>query len=357
MFKIEDITGQVLKNCDIADSQHAGLYSICGLALRLRDLYKWEKGLDPWVEKDPSEVLRWIGDKEEKWEKLLGKKFGDITILERRFDPFDVTEINAVLEPHGFIYGGGYAQSLKPTFFLASIEEKKKINGHTVFILGHELARDLLTIPALSQDNCILVRQEPAKLFLWDQIFYIKKSGRYALRFAFEIYGLKEQTPKELQRNLGRIAEDETGRYIYHELGEIQDTVFDRNIWREIVAAFPYTPIELLVRTVKDLLADTNEYGTLSYITRERKTASLAFYVAFLENFTKEIFPQIVLAFQKFTQTFDWRTIEQAVAEGYHTAESYAEAIIRIFRKGKDKDDMQWVENEITRRFLSTIVR
>jgi len=357
MFKIDDIAGQVLKNCDIADSQHAGLFSICGLALRLRDLYKWEKGLDPWIEKDPSEVLEWIGDKEEKWEKLLEKEFGDITILGRRFDPFDVTKINAVLETHGFIYGGGYARSLKPTFFLASIEERKEINGYTVFILGHELARDLLTIPAMSQDNFIFVRQEPAKLFLWDQIFYIKKSGRYALRFAFENYGLKEQTPKELQRILARIAVDETEKYIYHELGEIQDTVFDRHLWREIVAAFPHTPIELLARTVKDLLADTNEYGTLQYIIRERKTASLAFYVAFLESFTKEIFPQIIEAFQEFIHTYDWLIIEQAVGAGYHSAKSYAEAITRIYRSGKQKNDMKWVENEITRRFLSSIVR
>ena len=46
---IKALREQVLHNCTISDSHHAGLYSICGLALRLRDLYKWEKGLDPWV--------------------------------------------------------------------------------------------------------------------------------------------------------------------------------------------------------------------------------------------------------------------------------------------------------------------
>ena len=56
MTKIDpgNITRQVLRNCEISDARHAGLFSICGLALRLRDLYKWEKGLDPWVEKDSS---------------------------------------------------------------------------------------------------------------------------------------------------------------------------------------------------------------------------------------------------------------------------------------------------------------
>ena len=69
----QEIASQVLENCSISDSRHAGLYSICGLALRLRDLYKWEKGLDPWVEKDSSEILEWIGKKEEKWEDLADR--------------------------------------------------------------------------------------------------------------------------------------------------------------------------------------------------------------------------------------------------------------------------------------------
>lgn len=357
MFKIDDIIVQVLKNCDIADSQHAGLYSICGLALRLRDLYKWENGLEPWIEKDASEVLKWIGDKEETWEKLLEKEFGGITILGNRFDPFDAKGINSVLESHGFIYGGGYARGLKPSFFLAEIEDKKEINGYTIFILGHEFARDLLTIPALSQDNCIFIRQEPAKLFLWDQISYINKSGRYALRFGLESYGLKKQTSREIQRHLTRIAAGEIDRYIYHELGEIQDHVFDRKIWRQIIATFPHTPIELLVRTVKDLLADTNEYGTLQHIIRQRKTASLAFYVAFIENLTKELFPQLREAFKNFTQTGDWGIIAQSVDIGYHTAKQYTNVITGIYQHGKGKNDMKWVEKEITRRFLPHVSR
>ena len=81
MFELDTIVGQVLQNCSISDSRHAGLYSICGLALRLRDLYKWEKGLDPWVEKESSEILEWIADKEEQWLELVEKDFNDISIL------------------------------------------------------------------------------------------------------------------------------------------------------------------------------------------------------------------------------------------------------------------------------------
>ena len=94
MLERDTITSQVLQNCSISDSRHASLYSICELALRLRDLYKWEKGLDPWVEKDSSEILAWIGDKEEEWEKLVDKNFNEITILDRKYDPFETQTIN-----------------------------------------------------------------------------------------------------------------------------------------------------------------------------------------------------------------------------------------------------------------------
>jgi hypothetical protein len=64
MININDITRQVLHNCDISDAYHAGMFSICGLALRLRDLYKWERGLPPWEESDSAKVLEWIEAKE-----------------------------------------------------------------------------------------------------------------------------------------------------------------------------------------------------------------------------------------------------------------------------------------------------
>ena len=217
MIAIEDITAQVLENCDIADSQHAGLFSICGLSLRLRDLYKWEKGLDPWIEKDSAEILDWIGDKEQQWDELTEKDFKDIKSLGNKYDPFDPGGINDLLEPNGFFYGSGYA------------------------------------------------------------------------------------------------------------------------------------------RTVKDLLADTSDYGPLRYIIQHRKTTSLAFYVAFIESLTKELFPEIIDAFGEFTQTLNWDVIAQATADGYSTANYHADTICDIFQKGKKKNNKKWIENEIAIRLLKPL--
>jgi hypothetical protein len=352
VLELDAIAEQVLRNCTISDSRYAGLYSICGLALRLRDLYKWEKGLDPWVEKDSSEILGWIGDKEEEWDKLAGKDFGEIAILGSIYDPFDTKGINAALESHGLFYGAGYVQSLRPTFFLATLEEKREVDGCPVYILGRELARDLLTLPALSQDNCILIRRESGRLFLWDRIFFLRKSGRPALKFALEAYGLTAQDSEQLKRNLSRISNAEMETYIYHELGEMHDTVFDRQLWREIIAAFPHTPVELLARSVKDILADTNPNGSLRYIVRERKAASLALFVVFLDGLRKELFPELMEAFQEFTQTNNWLLIEQAISSGYNTAKNHADVMCRIFQRGRDADDLQWAEDEIRRRLL-----
>ena len=355
MFELDAIVSQVLENCSISDSRHAGLFSVCGLVLRLRDLYKWEKGLDPWVEKESSEILEWIADKEEKWIKLAEKDFDDITISGSKYDPFDTRGINAVVGPHGLFYGAGYVHSLKPSFFLAILEGKREIDGYTVYILGRELARDLLTLPALSQDNCIVLRKESAKLFLWDQMFFTRKSGQHALRFGLEMYGLKAQDSEALRSNLERIAAAELETCIYHELGELKDTIFETDIWREVIAAFPHTPIEFLSRAVKDLLADTNEYGALRHIAAERKTASLAFYVAFLDGLRKELFPELTEAFRTFTRTQRWQDIEQAISTGYSTAKHYAEKITSIYRTGKVEKDMEWVESEITKGLLEPL--
>ena len=351
-INIDDISRQVLHNCDISDAYHAGMFSICGLALRLRDLYKWEKELPAWEESDSSEILEWIEAKEHKWEDYPDDGFIELTINGEKFDPFDTIGINTILEPHHIFYGAGYARSLKPTFFLTDITEKTNYNGNIVYTLGRERARDLLTIPALTQDDCVLLRQESAKLFLWDSIFYIKKSARPALKFALDRCGLKNQEPKALQPHLTSILAGLKDNYIYHEIGELNDTDFDRKIWREVIAAFPYSPAEYLARAVKDLLADTNKFGTLQHIIGKRKTAALGFYAAFLDGLAKEFFPELLASFQEFTQTSDWEAIDKAVSSGYQTARQHAALITDLYQEGVRKGDNKWAETEIQKQLL-----
>ncbi len=351
---LESLVAQVNKNCDISDARYAGVYSVCGLALRLRDLYKWRMGLDPWTEGDSVEVLQWIGDKEQEWACLEEEELHTIEIGGGYFDPMDTASINAFLEPHGLLYGAGYARSVKPTFFLGVIADQKTMEGLRVYTLGRELARDLFTAPALSQEDCIVIRKETAKAFLWDKMQYINTSGRPALKSALAYYAVCETQSDALRHHLERIAVEETEAYMHHEIGEIRDTVFDRGVWREIVASFPGTRIELVSRAVKDLLADTNEYGMLRYISANRKAASLAFYVAFIESLTKKLFPHIIPAFEEYTRTQDWGAVEDAIRAGHDIARAYAETIVDIYQSRRE-EGRESMEEELSRRMLNPL--
>jgi hypothetical protein len=354
---IDDLTRQVRANCDISDAQHAGLYSICGLALRLRDLYKWEHHLPPWVEKDSSEILEWIDNRENRWEKLIDNPYVNLDIDGCTYDAYDSRGVNAVLEPLGFYYGAGYAFSLKPTFLLARIEDKERIDGHIVYSLGRELARDLLTIPAMSHNGGITLRRDAARLYLWDKMTYIKKSGRPALNFGLFHCGIANPSAGQLRLNLDRILDIQSRTYIRHEIGEREDAIFDRDTWREIIAAFPHTPVELSARAVKDLLADTGPKGSLPDIISREDSAGMGFYVAFFDGLGKEFFPELSVAFQLFSVSGDWRLITEALEAGRRTARKHAEIMTAIFKEGQHRQDLKWAAKEIENRLLCGVLK
>jgi len=351
-----DIIRQVRRNCEISDARHAGMYSICGLALRLRDLYKWEKRLDPWEEKEPSEVLDWIGEKEALWEGVADEDFGEITVSGTRFDPFQTDRINAALRDFGLYYGAGYVHGMKPTFFLADLEEKREIDGCRLRVLSREHARDLLTVPAMSGNGTIIFRQESAALFLWDKMSYINKSGLPALRFALDRCGITDSLPQTLRREFEKVFSNAKNVFVFHEVGEVRDTVFDIGIFHEILGTFAGTPVELLARSVKDLLADTNEFGTLGKLVSSENEAGLGFYTAFVEGFGKTLFPQIRPAFSDFAATGNWEFIKRATAEGFSTARRLAENMTGIFVSAKAKNDFEPARKEIEEKLVNPLL-
>ncbi len=350
-----EVTGQVAHNCSITDARHASVFSVCGLALRLRGLYKWQMGLEPWMEEDPAKLLAWIDAMEKTWEALQEKDFNRIRIDGRTFDPFDVSGINESLASLGMVYGAGYAQGLVPTFFLGRLEETRTLHGCAVFILGRESARDLMSIPALSQENRIYIRTEVMKAFLWDQILFVSRSGKKALNLALKRFQVQEADPLSLKRRLPDIVQSEIETSLFHELGEILDPTLDRTAFRELLAAFSHTPVELLARALKDLLADTSPFGRIAFIARKRRWASLALYVAFLDGFRKKLFPEMREAFDRFIEAEDWGVIEEASRAAYETARSRAGRLMEIFHLGRKKGDICWAEKEIHRTLIGPL--
>lgn len=86
-----------------------------------------------------------------------------------------------------------------------------------------------------------------------------------------------------------------------------------------------------------------------------RKNASLAFYVAFLETIPKILFPQIITAFETFTETGNWDIIKKATGQGYAFARQCSQKVCGIFLEGKQKHDLKWAEKEITDMLLKPL--
>ncbi len=352
---IDTLAGQVLGNCHISDATHAGVFSICGLALRMRDLYKWEKQLPPWKEKAEEDILDWIGRREDRWEEVREKVYQPLSVSGVSCDPFDTEGINRTLKPLGFFYGAGYAYSLKPTFFLAGITEEKMVAGKQVYRLGRELARDLLTLPALAQNDHIVLRTDAARMYLWDQIQYLNKSGKPYLQYALKKCGATDSTPAAILTILPQLLEAREETYIHHEIGEITDTLFDRKSWREIIADHPHTPVELLTRSVKDLLADTGPRGSLAHLVASRNRIALSLYAAFHDGLHRKLFPEFRTAFTSFIESENWAALKEAVAAGCKHACRMTRGLIEIHREGKKRYGKAWAGAQIQKRFIDLL--
>jgi hypothetical protein len=341
------LTRQVLFNCDISDARHAGIYSVCGLAMRLRDLYKWEKRIAPWQEDEAARVLDWIGAKENLWEKLLEVDYGRLTLDDQHFEPFDIQPINSALVDGNLFYGAGYAHNLKPTFVLAEIDHEETVAGHKVFYLGREYARDLLTLPAFGQDSAVILRTEAGRMFFWDQISYISNSGRRALDLALAACGLPDSRTPTIRRHYDTVFAVQQQIYLRHEIGELEESVFNREIWQQLLADHPHTTVELLIRTIKDLLADTGPHGALMHLLKNRDAAALGLYMAFSSGITRLLTQELIYAFDTFMQAHRWDPMIAAARRVRQKVAEHAGQVMELYEAGRQRQDLKGTREAI----------
>jgi len=305
----------IRQNCTISDARDNGIYSLCSLILKLRGLYKWEHGLNPWDEPEAAVVLDWIEAKENYWETLAGVEYLPLLINGESCEPFAPEEINLHLRTTGLVYGAGYGRSLKAIFFLAELREERQEGDCRILILGREEARELASPFALRQGELIVIRREPMRFFFWDQIQEIHATGRAALRHALTLSGVKVGATvdrQSLREKLDEIVDREIPAFIHHEIGELRESDLASEHLQQLIAAFPASPIELTARAVKDALADTHPEGMLGYILGARAESSMAFYAGFLDGMRRLLLPEIIPAFDDFLRQRDWQGLERA---------------------------------------------
>jgi len=333
-----DFLKVIRHNCQISDAKDSGIYSMCMLFLRLRNLYKWEKGLPPWQEPEPPELLDWISAREEFWEEIQAQPFGSVPVGGSMLDPFDCKAINAALPDADLVYGAGYGRQMKSVFFLARLVEERQVEGCPTVVLGREEGRELASPFAMTQDGVIFFRKEPFRFFLWDRIHEALPSAGDALVGALQPYGLLKEGGgvdlEGLRQQLDFLVDQEMEPIIHHEVGEMRDISIDAQAMEAVYTKFSGTAAELFVRGLKDILSDLHPQGMLGHILTHEKSSSLGFYLLFLDGLRKVLFPELAAAYTLFCMSGDWDLIrkasDQCLTNNLHRAEILADIGTRL---------------------------
>ena len=278
----------VQRNCHIADARHAREMTLCTYLLEMREFYRWEAGIplgDPLLRAD---VGDWLTAREALWETLADADFVPLPLADAEHEPFAVAAINAALMPHGLVYGAGIGRFGKPHFFLGRLARHERHDDLAVMVCECEYARDLIAIPAALQRDAVIVRREALRQWLWEKAeAWNMKQTAGALSRALEAHGYAANPRAALER----MTDAETDSVILHERGE---RAAGRRLgpqWEDMLAGFRQRRAEILVRAVRDHLADC--LVTLPVLLERQAWPQLWFWLANLDGMRRELVPGV----------------------------------------------------------------
>ena len=325
-------------NCDVSDAQYWGYFSVCGLLMRYRELFRSEKGLKPWAVIDREEIGKWIGDKESRWPSMEEAGLRDLTIGDSRYHPFDVSGINLAIRDLGLVYGAGYGMYMKPTFFLAELRSVKELSGLTVYTSGAEYVRDLFTSPGMLQHRSIFLRLEPLVMLLLYKFSELNARHVTSLEDAFAQYGFRHRQiiDAAFEKRMESMAERYAEVLLSHEIAESHEEVPE---WKDLLTLSGDRKVEQYLRAVKDLVADTSDHGPYKKIIDGRDRGALSLTVALMEGYRKVLYPGIREAYDKVIQNEDWAALERTRREGYERFRSQRDSLLALYHESNGEED------------------
>ncbi|MCX8086575.1 MAG: hypothetical protein N3C63_06665 [Rhodocyclaceae bacterium] len=278
----------VQRNCHISDARHAREMTLCTYLLEMREFYRWEAGIPFGEPLARAEVGAWLSEREALWETLASQELGPLPLAGRRFDPFAVGAINVELLPHGLVYGAGIGRFGKPHFFLGRLERQERAEALTVLVCACEYARDLAALPAALQGETVFVRREALVQWLWEKAeAWAMKRAPGPLALALAAHGFEADPRGAIER----MAEAEIESLILHERGEYAAGRLLGAVWEERLACGCTRRAELLMRAVRDHLADC--LVTLPTLIEREAWPSMWFWFANLDGLRRELWPAL----------------------------------------------------------------
>lgn len=314
-------------NCHITDARHAADYTMCVYLLKMREYFRWERAIPYSARLSHEELAEWLTRRESLWEELGDAPYSEIPVAGRAVDPFDAGTINAHLNARGYVYSSGYGHNMKPHFFLGDLIEHRDYNGFTLYISGREYARDLTAPPAMSLGDTIFIRHESLRRMIWEKVEEWRwNRPENAMRRAIDHYGF-ETTPDQALDDMTR---NEIQSVLLHEIGEVMAGEALGDDWEAILAELPHSKAELMLRAVRDNLADT--LSTLPGLLDELHPASMHFYMANLTNMRKLLFPSLLNAYEEWDSTGNPGKLGSVIRRGREHWLQLARRIIHLCR-------------------------
>jgi hypothetical protein len=301
----------VQRNCDISDARHAGDYGLCTFLLKMREFYRWEKGLPFSRKLNKDQLGEWLTERERLWDGIEEEGFLRLPLIDGEVDPFDAEAANRVLLPRGLVYSAGYGRLRKPMFFLADLLRVEERSGFKVLVSACEHARELSAPPAMLQGRTIFLRQESLRRYLWEKVeeWQWRKLDN-AMGRALANYGFADDPDAAL----ARMADNEAETMILHEVGEALAGELLGQAWPDWIVSSVPSRSEPFVRAVRDLLADC--LSTLPGLLCGPNLPALHFYFATFDAPRRQLFPQVMDAYEDFVRSGGTDSLYRVAAEG-----------------------------------------
>jgi hypothetical protein len=323
----------VQHNCDIVDARHGSDYGICTYLLKMRELYRWQRGLALGARLGKEEVGDWLTRREDELEALEQEEFRALPLDGQLVDPFDAERVNAVIGRAGLVYSAGLAQGARPNFFIAELEREQRADGGFLLrVSGRELARCLNSPPAMTRGSSIFLRRESLRRQLWERYeSWLWSRPQNAMARAVACYPFDTA----LEHSLDAMTAAEMTVIEAHERGEHQAGLDLGEGWEDMLLDLSLTPAELMARAVRDHLADCTH--TLPILMQAGREASLHLFIGGLSAMRRQLFPSLRLAYDEWVKGESKAVFSDPIERGERHWRKLAQRMLVLHGRGGDQ--------------------
>lgn len=321
----------VQHNCHIADARHAGDYTLCVYLLKMREMYRWEQGIDFKTQLTTDDVGDWLTEREGVWDEVEAQDYKPLIIEDTSYEPFQNELINQLIDNNNLVYNAGLGIRCRPHFFLGELEEKIEYDDFTIYISGREYARDMAAPAAMAQENRVFIRRESLRRVIWEILDDARVSGLdNPLTRAMQFYNFDT----DIEKALDAMTNAEIDYVIQHEIGEVKAGKILGEKWNQVLASFTRTQAEIMLRAVRDHLADA--MTTLPLLLEKAESASIHFYFGNMTAMRKHLAPGYIRAYESWCNNGDLSELKRVADKAQTFWQTLAQDVLNVCNEEKN---------------------